>query len=132
MAEMKNIKGINMKHLLLIILFCVANTDVLADNLGKTTYEISCKNCHNPRLATAIKAPAAFNKKEWGARFKNAKLEVRNNPKEFKTPIDYLLYSVKIGKGLMYHGGLCHEADIPNKNCSDEALIQAIHYMSGN
>lgn len=32
----------------------------------------------------------------------------------------------------MHHGGLCHEADTPNKNCSDEALIQAIHYMSGS
>lgn len=121
-----------MKHLLFIILFCVANTEVLADNLGKTTYEIACKNCHAPKLAPAIKAPAAFDKKAWDKRFKKAKLEVKNDPAQFKTPIDYLVYNVTIGKGLMAHGGLCKEANIPNQNCSDEALIQAIHYMSGH
>lgn len=121
-----------MKKLLVIILLYGVNTLALADDLGKTTYEIACKNCHAPQLATAIKAPAAFNKKEWAARFKTAKIESKNNPKEFKTPMDYLLYSVKIGKGLMHHGGLCNEADTPNKNCSDEALIAAIQYMSGN
>ncbi|MDI1352700.1 MAG: cytochrome C [bacterium] len=100
------------------------------DGLGKTTYEIACKNCHAPQLAKAIKAPAAFNKKEWEKRFQNAGLEVKNNPKQYKTAMDYLLYSVTIGKGLMQHGGLCNEAQTPNKNCSNEALIQAIHYMS--
>lgn len=119
-----------MKKMLVAVLFGVMNTVVVADNLGKTTYQIACQNCHAPKLALAIKAPAAFNKKEWDVRFKLAMLAVKNNPKEYKTPIDYLLYSVKIGKGLMHHGGLCHEAEIPNKNCSDEALIQAIHYMS--
>lgn len=121
-----------MKMLILVALLCGVNTIALANNLGKTTYQIACQNCHAPQLALAIKAPAAFNKKEWAARFKNANMEVKQNPKQFKTSIDYLLYSVKIGKGLMHHGGLCNEADIPNKNCSDEALIQAIHYMSGN
>ncbi len=121
-----------MKKLLYFIVLCGVNISVLADDLGKTTYEIACKNCHSPQLATAIKAPAAFDKKEWDIRFKNAKLEAKNNPKQFKTPIDYLLYSVKIGKGLMHHGGLCNEADVPNKNCSDEAMIKAIHYMSEN
>lgn len=121
-----------MKHLMLVSLLCGVSTGALADDLGKTTYQIACQTCHAPQLATALKAPAALDKKEWDARFENAKLEVKNNPKEFKTPIDYLLHSVKMGKGLMHHGGLCNEADIPNKNCSDEALIQAIHYMSGN
>lgn len=119
-----------MKNLLFIILFGLANTDALADNLGKTTYEIACQNCHAPQVATAINAPAAFDKKAWNERFQKAKLEVKNNPAQFKTPIDYLLYNVTIGKRLMYHGGLCKEADIPNKNCSDKALIQAIYYMS--
>lgn len=121
-----------MKHLMLVSLLCGVSTGALADDLGKKTYQIACQTCHAPQLATALKAPAALDKKEWDARFENAKLEVKNNPKEFKTPIDYLLHSVKMGKGLMHHGGLCNEADIPNKNCSDEALIQAIHYMSGN
>ncbi|HAU2068763.1 TPA: cytochrome C, partial [Legionella pneumophila] len=26
-------------------------------------------------------------------------------------------------------GGLCKEADVPNTDCSDEALIAAINYM---
>ena len=101
-----------------------------ANGLGKTTYEIACKNCHAPQLAIGLSAPAAFNKKDWAPRFKQAKLKAKANPTQFKSPIDYLLYNVKLGKGLMHHGGLCQEADIPHKNCSDEALIQAIHYMS--
>ena len=121
-----------MKNLLLTILLSAVHTVVLADNLGKTTYEIACQNCHAPKLAKGIKAPAAFDKKAWDERFKQAKIKVKNNPQRFKTPIDYLLYSVTIGKGLMAHGGLCKEADVPHKNCSDDALIQAIHYMSQN
>ena len=121
-----------MKCLLIISLACLMSTSVMANDLGKTTYEIACKNCHDPKLAPAIKAPAAFDKKAWRGRFKKAKLEVKKDPARFKTPIDYLLYSVTIGKGLMAHGGLCKEANTPNKDCSDEALIQAIHYMSKN
>ncbi len=121
-----------MKNLVLVMLLSVVNTVVLANNLGKTIYEAACQNCHGPQLAKAINAPAAFDKKAWGKRFKQAKLAVNNNPKQFKTPINYLLYSVTIGKGLMAHGGLCKEADVPNKNCSNDALIQAIHYMSKN
>lgn len=117
---------------ILIMLLCVINTVVFANDLGKTTYQIACQNCHAPQLAKGIKAPAAFNKKAWGIRFKNAEMEARKNPARYKTAMDYLLYSVKIGKGLMHHSGLCNESDVPNKNCSDEALIQAIHYMAQN
>lgn len=112
------------------LVLCLISSLTYADDLGKTTYQIACKNCHAPLLAPAIKAPAAFDKKAWSERFKNASVEAKNNPSQFKTSMDYLLYSVKIGKGLMHHGGLCNEADAPNKNCSDEALIQAIQYMS--
>ncbi|HEN5610730.1 TPA: cytochrome C, partial [Legionella pneumophila] len=48
---------------------------------------------------------------------------------QFESAMDYLLYNVKVGKGLMHHGGLCKEADVPNTDCSDEALIAAINYM---
>ncbi|KTC86567.1 c-type cytochrome [Legionella brunensis] len=115
-----------------VILLCVVSTVVSADDLGRTTYEIACQNCHAPKLAKAIKAPAAFDKKAWNIRFKHASIEAKRHPARFKTAIDYLLYSVKLGKGLMHHGGLCNEASIPDKNCSDEALIQAIHYMAQN
>ncbi|KTD33661.1 putative Cytochrome c, class I precursor [Legionella moravica] len=119
-----------MKNLLGFILFAFISTIACADELGKKTYDIACQNCHSPKLATAIKAPAAFDKNAWELRFKKAETESENNPSYFKTPMDYLLYSVKMGKGLMYHGGLCNEADVPNKDCSDEALTAAINYMS--
>ena len=111
-------------------MLCLVNTLIQANVLSKTTYQMICHNCHAPQLATAIKAPAAFDKKAWGEQFTHAKKEALNNPTQFKNPIDYLLYSVKIGRGLMYHGGLCNESDEPNKNCSDKAFIEAIHYMS--
>lgn len=119
-----------MKRLLALFLLVTMNTVVLAANLGKTTYQAACKNCHAPQLALSIRAPAAFNKAAWDTRFEQATIESKNNPERFKTPMDYLLNSVKSGKKLMHHGGLCHEADIPHKNCANEALIQAIHYMS--
>lgn len=119
-----------MRNLFLAFLLFAINAVVQADNLGKTTYEGACQNCHAPQFAVCLKAPAAFDKKAWNARFKKADREAKNNPTHFKSAMAYLLYSVTIGKGLMHHGGLCKEADIPNKNCSDEALIQAILYMS--
>ncbi|KTC86827.1 putative Cytochrome c, class I precursor [Legionella brunensis] len=76
-------------------------------------------------------APAAFNKKAWAERFKKAAIESKNNPTQFKTAMDYLLYKASIGKGLMPHGGLCKEADVPHKNCSDKAITEAIYYMAG-
>lgn len=117
---------------LLVILLCASCTSVLADDLGKKTYQISCQSCHAPQFATGMKAPAAFDKKAWSMRFKKAEMEAQKNPAEYKTAMDYLLQSMKLGKGLMPHGGLCKEADAPKKNCSDEAFIQAIHYMSQN
>ncbi|MDF1758689.1 MAG: c-type cytochrome [Legionellaceae bacterium] len=101
-----------------------------ASPTGESTYKMSCRNCHSPELAKAINAPAAFDKAAWKTRFKLAKEEVKANPTRYKAPIDYLLYKVKTGKGLMHHGGLCNEANVENKNCSDEALTQAIRYMS--
>ncbi|APF03344.1 TPA: c-type cytochrome [Legionella pneumophila] len=117
------------RNALIIMLIYLTSNLAFADNLGKYTYEIACKSCHAPDLAKAIKAPPAFDKKAWKLRFKQAKIEAKNNPSQFETPMDYLLYNVKIGKGLMHHGGLCKEADVPNTDCSDEALIAAINYM---
>ena len=101
-----------------------------AADLGETTYEIACKNCHAPQFSTANKAPAAFDKEAWADRFKKAEAESKNNPSRYKTAMDYLVYKVKIGKGLMYHGGLCNEANVKQKNCSDDAFAAAIRYMS--
>ncbi|MFO9415113.1 cytochrome C [Legionella pneumophila serogroup 1] len=117
------------RNALIIMLVYLTSNPVFAKNLGKYTYEIACKNCHAPNLAKGIKAPPAFDKKAWKLRFKQAKIEAKNNPSQFESAMDYLLYNVKVGKGLMHHGGLCKEADVPNTDCSDEALIAAINYM---
>jgi cytochrome c5 len=121
---------VKMKNLFWATFLFAVHTIVQADNLGKTTYETACQNCHAPNLAVGLKAPAAFDKKAWDARFKNADLEAKKQPARYKNAMAYLLHSVTIGKGLMHHGGLCKEADIPNKDCSDEALTKAINYMS--
>jgi cytochrome c5 len=119
-----------MKKIVFVFL-CALNTTVFADDLGKTTYQQLCQDCHSPKFAQGMNAPAAFDKKAWIIRFRAAELEVKMHPTQYKTPMDYILYKAKIGKGLMPHGGLCVEAAVANKNCSDEALKQAIHYMAG-
>lgn len=62
---------------LLIFIFCTIHTAVFANDLGKDTYQTSCKSCHAPQLAIGMKAPAAFDKKAWDARFKNAEMEAQ-------------------------------------------------------
>ncbi|TAL58702.1 MAG: cytochrome C [Legionella sp.] len=114
----------------LFILLIAFTTPLIASDLGKGTYEITCKTCHAPSMAKGMHAPAAFDKEAWSIRLKNAAIESKNHPEQFKTPMDYLLYKASIGKGLMPHGGLCKEADVPNKNCSDKAIKEAIDYMA--
>ena len=116
---------------ILFILLIAFNSTLIASDLGKETYEIICKTCHAPRVAIGMHAPAAFNKNAWAIRFKKAALESKNNPDQFKTAMDYLLYRSSIGKGLMPHGGLCKEANLPHKNCTDKAISEAIYYMAG-
>lgn len=120
----------NLKIMLFILLIAF-NSALLASDLGKTTYEITCQNCHAPQFAQGMHAPAAFNKQVWALQFKDAAVEAKNNPAQFKTAMDYLLYKASIGKQLMPHGGLCKEADVPHKNCSEKAIIEAIYYMAG-
>lgn len=119
-----------MKKLSLILFLGAMNAAVFADDLGKKTYEIACQNCHSPKLAKGLKAPAAFNKTQWDRRFKLAAIKAKQKPERYKSAMDYLLHSVTMGKGLMHHGGLCHESEVANKDCSDQALIAAINYMS--
>ena len=91
-----------MKRILTFVLLSLPTAAVLAEQLGKTTYQMACSHCHAPNLAKGMGAPAAFDKKAWGERFKNAKIEVKNNPHRYKTSLDYLLSSVINGKNLMY------------------------------
>lgn len=120
-----------MKKTEIILLLFGFSGLVMAQNLGQETYRIACQNCHAPRFASAIGAPPAFNRQAWKKRFKQAAKISKQNPSAYKTPMDYLVYNVKMGKNLMQHGGLCQEADTPKKNCSTEAYIAAILYMSG-
>ena len=119
-----------MKIRLIILILSSLNLVAYAQEPGQETYKMACQNCHAPDLAKAIKAPAAFDKSAWNTRFQQASLEAKKDPAQYKSAIDYLLHSVRLGKGLMHHGGLCHEADAGGENCSKEDLINAIHYMS--
>ena len=122
-------KGHRMKNRLFTHLIAFT-TPLIASDLGRNTYEITCKTCHAPPFAKRMHAPAAFDKKAWSIRFNKAEIESKDHPDQFKTAIDYLFYKASIGKGLMPHGGLCKEADVPHKNCSDKAIKEAIYYMA--
>lgn len=102
-----------------------------ADDVGRSVYALVCQRCHSPKYAAAIGAPAAGDEEAWRPRLKRAAIESKHHPDEFKRPMDYLLYKVRKGKGLMPHGGLCRETGVSQHNCSDEAYVQAIGYMSG-
>jgi len=117
-----------------IIIICMMATCSIAmaknHDLGEQTYNLTCKNCHAPEVANALKAPAAFNKEAWAKRINEAKLQAKQNPEKYKSAWDYLLQQVKRGKGLMHYGGLCLDIKAKDKNCSDEAYLAAIKYMS--
>jgi cytochrome c5 len=119
------------KRILIVILFSIIQGNAFAvDDLGKVTYQIACSNCHALNYSKAMGSPAVHDKKAWKQRFKNAQQEVKRNPHKYKTSLDYLLHSVINGKKLMHHGGLCHESNVPKRNCSDAAFVAAIQYMS--
>lgn len=114
--------------ILTVCALIVYSVSVQANDLGQTTYENACKNCHGPKVATSIKAPAAFDSSAWQKRLLAAKDASKQDPKKFPSAMDYLVYQVSIGKGLMHHGGLCKESG-PELDCSKKAIKQAILYM---
>lgn len=98
-------------------------------SIGKDTYDNACQVCHNPRVSQGLDAPTAFNESVWSAIKKRADAEAKKSDK-FKTGMDYMVYQVRIGKGLMHHGGLCLEAKKDSAVCTDAAYQAAIEYMS--
>ncbi len=107
----------------------LATTDNQAQaNAGIDVYERACKTCHAPTVAKAMGAPQAFNKAAWQERLHKAAVEAKKDPKQYPSAGAYLLYQVKIGRGLMHHGGLCKELE--NMDCSDKAILEAIAYIS--
>jgi len=99
---------------------------------GKLLYTQACSVCHAPQFAKGMKAPAAFNTKAWQSRIAQASKASEDNPKKYPTSMDYLLEQVKLGKGLMHHGGLCKESIVDTSLCNDKNFKQAILYMSEN
>jgi hypothetical protein len=129
---------VNLKLTVFIVgaLYCFSAfsyNDIKDENLslGIKLYNVACKVCHAPTKAKAMKAPVAFNRKVWLKRFHIAKENIKKNFK-FKTVSDYMLYQVKVGKGLMHHGGLCEESKLlsPKLDCSNLAYLEAIQYMA--
>jgi cytochrome c5 len=128
MRILRNIStGLTLVILLLPSSLLAATTQA---ELGAKIYNDACSKCHAPKLAMALKAPAAFDKAAWKQRLDNAEVMAKKDDR-FADGISYLIYQVKIGKGLMHHGGLCLESPNETKNCSDEAYRAAIGYMSG-
>lgn len=117
------------KCLIVLAMFPLTAIATGQENLGKIVYEKACANCHSADKAKAINAPAAFDKKAWQMRFENAKKHIGPEA-PFKNAYDYLVYQVKIGRGLMHHHGLCLESSLPKSYCTNPAYIAAIKYMA--
>lgn len=120
--------------ILLMSVMLVGQSRAEAVNLdqGKALYKAACSNCHAPDKARGLKAPPAFNRAVWQAIKTKAAVQVKSD-KRFKTVDDYLLYQIKIGRGLMHHGGLCKETQVGKTkvSCEDTVYLEAIQYMSG-
>lgn len=116
-----------MSLLLLVTSSTVLATEPSQDS-GKQLYDAACQRCHAPRFAPAIQAPSAFNKENWQIVMARAKQQAQANPKKYPDAYAYLLQQIKIGKGLMHHGGLCRET-AKAVTCDDKTYKAAIDYM---
>lgn len=113
------------------IIGCMSSVTYAAQSYPvQEIYQKACSNCHAPKLAKGLQAPAAFDKQAWATRLQQAKQAVKKDPSRYKNEYDYLYQQVKIGRGLMHHGGLCKEAGLSADNCSKQAMIAVIKYMS--
>ncbi len=114
-------------------LFCTASfaaADKPTLKQGKLLYDSACSACHSPKKAKGLRAPAAFDLATWKALRKKALAAVEAG--EFKSVDAYFLRQIKIGRGLMHHGGLCRESSDVKKSirCNDADYLAAIEYMS--
>lgn len=121
-----------MKKYVCVLLMCVSfSLWAKVDNKnGQRLYNVACSICHAPQKAKGIGAPPAFDKEAWTKRVAKAKKVVEETHR-FKTVDDYFLYHIKLGKGLMHHGGLCQESQLKHKGlkCDEAEYLAAIQYM---
>ena len=116
-----------------ISLFCTASfaaNDESTLKQGKVLYDNACSACHSPKKANGLRAPAAFDVAAWKALREKAVAAVKAG--EYKSVDAYFLRQIKIGRGLMHHGGLCRETSDVKKtiHCNDADYLAAIEYMS--
>lgn len=113
---------------LLLTIFCLNPAlaqDEPKSNIGVTVYASACSNCHGPKVSVGIGAPTVHDVKAWKAIINKAK---KASPDQ--DPYDYLIEQVKLGRGMMVHGGLCKESLQEQALCNDQAYKAAIKYMS--
>jgi len=97
-----------MKKIVFICLLIVASNSVMAAD-GKAIYEKSCKTCHAPATAAAMKAPAVNDAAQWKPRLAKG--------------MDVLVTSVTKGLNAMPPKGMCND-------CSADDFKAAIEFMS--
>ncbi|CAN5376628.1 hypothetical protein BH10PSE19_BH10PSE19_19280 [soil metagenome] len=95
---------------------------------GQKIYEKACKTCHASGTAELMASPVVHNKAAWDERIRKAELAVKNEP-QYKTALDYLVATVKAGKGAMLPGGLCVDESYEDKKCNDADYLAAIKFM---
>jgi len=115
-----------------LLMVSLAHAEAKALTRGRALYQAACSTCHAPDKARGLKAPPAFNRAAWQAIKTKAAVQVKVDTR-FQTVDDYLLHQIKIGRGLMHHGGLCKETQVikAKVSCDDKAYLEAIDYMSG-
>lgn len=122
-------KKLSILAALLLPLSMNALADTNKNTQGKQIYDKACSTCHAPNVAKGLEAPAAFSSSDWAPRLAAAKTAAEQDSR-YADAMSYLVQQVKIGRGLMHHGGLCREAAETSNHCSDDALQAAILYMS--
>jgi cytochrome c5 len=118
---------LNIGYIILLAMVGVVAAEPSKDALE--LYSKACSTCHAPEKASALGAPAAFSQTDWAPRMENA-AQHSGSSTEFKDAYAYLLDSVKRGRGLMAHGGLCKDNKALQALCTDDNYIATIKYMS--
>lgn len=125
-------KKILASSFILLVSTVVVAADTAADQKayeqGQKIYEKACKTCHASGTAELMQAPVAHNQAAWNERVRKAEAAINNNS-QYKSAFDYLIATVKAGKGAMLPGGLCVDESYEDKKCDDADYLAAIKFM---